>query len=354
MYYHWQKTKLKLSHALWMLTQGVRRAFHVFRARWVVLPLFIFLSAMIYGRYITHLNFFLFIDNGEFIVHETYETDVQAAMREANIYLSNDDEYHSPVQRIQGSVAEIIIERKHYVSVFYDGRSWSVPTSGETVASILQKTEYVPQEGDRVEPSLDTRSYDNMEIRVWRTDRTYEYETETIDFETVTKTNKNLNEKTRIVVQEGVPGQRTLKYEITREEGVVVDRALVETVTVEAVDEIIEAGLRKTVTMKNGTVLTYSRKLECVATAYTTENKTRKVNAMGKVARVGTIAVDRTLIPLGSKVYVVGRPGTNWEYGVALCEDVGGFRGYQVDLYYDTRNECMQFGRRKCLVYVLE
>lgn len=354
MYYHWKKTKLMLSHILWLIRLGMRRAFHVFRTRWVMLPLLIFLSAMIYGRYITHLNFFVFHDNGETIVHETYETEVLAAMREANIYISNDDDLYAPVQRIQGSVAEVVIERSYSVSVFYDGRSLSVLTTGETVASILQKAGYEAREGDIVQPSLDTPTHENLEINVFRTERIYEFETETLEYESVVRTNKNLNENTRIVVQEGKQGERTDKYEITLVDGEVVDRALVDTITVEAVNEIVECGVRKTVKMKNGTELVYARRLECTATAYTTENKTRKVNALGNNARVGTIAVDRTLIPLRSKVYICGRPGDNWEYGVAICEDVGGFRGYHVDLYYNTRDECIRFGRRKCLVYVLE
>lgn len=355
MYYHWRKLKLTLSHVLWLIRVGTRRAFHAFRARRVVLPLFIFLAMMVYGRYITHLNFFVFHDNGEMIVHETYETDVLAAMEEAGIYLSKEDGFSAPVQRIRGSVAEVVIERSHWVSVYYDGRAFSVPTTGESVSSILGRTGYVAREGDKIRPSLDTRTYDNMEIYVARTERLFEYETEVLAYETVRRTNQNLNEKTQITVQDGVPGQRTYTYELTYEDGFLVDRALVETVTVEAVDEIIEQGVRKTVTMRDGTLLYYSRRLECTATAYTTENKTRKINAIGNVARVGTIAVDRTIIPLRSKVYVCSRDnGKNWEYGIALCEDVGGFRGNHVDLFYDTRDECIQFGRRKALVYVLE
>lgn len=355
MHYHWQKIRLSLSHAKWLARMGVRRSYQVFRSRWVVLPLFAFLTAMVYGRYITNLNFFVFHDNGEMIVHETYETNVLAAMEEAGIYLKQGDSYAAPVQSVHGSAAEVVIERSYLVTAFFDGRSFTVPTQGETVASVLRRADYKPQAGDIVQPSLETRTSPNMEIRVYRTEVTYEYETETVDYDVIERTNKNLNEKARIVVQPGVSGSRTKTYELTWVEGEIVDRALVKTIETDPVDEIVEKGVRKTVTMRNGEVLNYSRRLECTATAYTTENRTRKVNALGNVARAGTIAVDRTIIPLKSMVYVCSRDeGKSWEYGKARCEDVGGFRGYHVDLFYDQRDTCIQFGKRKCLVYVLE
>lgn len=354
MLHHLRKLRLILDHVLWLVRLSLRKADTVLRSRWVVLPLLAFLTAMIYGRYITHLNIFVFHDDGNMIVHNTYESDVMAALEEAGIYISKPDFVNGPIQPIQGSLAEVVITRRHWVNVFFDGRSFSVPTTGETVASILKSIGFESKSGDIIIPSPETRTEEGMDIQVLRTEVTYESVDEAIDYQTVTKTNKNLNEHSQIVVQKGVSGKQTLTYAVTRVEGVVTERSLVNTVVIEAVDEIIEKGLRKTVTAKNGTVLAYSRKLQCTATAYTTENKTRKVNALGNVARFGTVAVDRTLIPLKSKVYVTSRGSGNWEYGVAIAEDVGGFRGYHVDLFFNTREECIQFGRRKCYVYVLE
>lgn len=351
--YRLRKLRLMLDHALWFIRLGLRRADTVLRSRWVVLPLLAFITAMIYGRYITQLNIFVFHDDGNMIVHNTYQSDVMAALEEVGIYISKPDFVDGPAQPIQGSVAEVVITRRFWVNVFFDGRSFSVPTTGETVKAILDSIGFESKPGDIVEPPLETRVEDGMEIHVRRTEITYEDEVEEIDYQTIVQTNKNLNEHSQIVVQDGIPGSRTMRYEVTRIEGVVDKRELVEIVVVEPVDEIIEKGLRKTVTMRDGTVLAYSRKLQCTATAYTTENKTRKINALGRIARTGTIAVDSTLIPLLSKVYVTSR-NSKWEYGVAVAEDVGGFRGNHVDLFFDTRAECIQFGKRTCYVYVLE
>ena len=69
---------------------------------------------------------------------------------------------------------------------------------------------------------------------------------------------------------------------------------------------------------------------------------------------MGAIAVDPNVIPLGSKLYIVSADG-EYLYGYCVAEDTGGaIKGNTVDLYYNTYDECIQFGRRDVLVYVIE
>ena len=81
------------------------------------------------------------------------------------------------------------------------------------------------------------------------------------------------------------------------------------------------------------------------ATAYTwTGNRT----ATGTWPKVGTIAVDPKVIPLGTKVYVSG-------YGFAVAEDTGGaIKNNIIDLYMDTNEACINWGRRNVTLYILE
>lgn len=61
-----------------------------------------------------------------------------------------------------------------------------------------------------------------------------------------------------------------------------------------------------------------------------------------------TIAVDPRVIPYGSKVYIEG-------YGTYIAEDCGGgIKGNMIDIYMNTYNECIQFGRRKAKVYIVK
>jgi 3D (Asp-Asp-Asp) domain-containing protein len=81
------------------------------------------------------------------------------------------------------------------------------------------------------------------------------------------------------------------------------------------------------------------------ATAYTwTGNRT----ASGTWPAVGTAAVDPEVIPLGTKLYIEG-------YGPAVALDTGGdIQGQIIDLYMDSYQECIEWGRRQVEVRVME
>ncbi len=79
------------------------------------------------------------------------------------------------------------------------------------------------------------------------------------------------------------------------------------------------------------------------ATAYTwTGNRT----ATGTWPSRGTVAVDPRVIPLGAELHIEG-------YGPAVAADTGGvIKGEIIDLYMDTKHECLQWGRRKVEVQI--
>lgn len=105
-----------------------------------------------------------------------------------------------------------------------------------------------------------------------------------------------------------------------------------------------------TITTEDGEVLTYTSTISVEATAYTGGGTT----ATGTAARYGAIAVDPSVIPYGTKMYIVSDDG-KWIYGVATAEDCGGaIKGHIVDLYFDDYNTCIQFGRRNCTIYILD
>ena len=107
------------------------------------------------------------------------------------------------------------------------------------------------------------------------------------------------------------------------------------------------------ITTPEGEVLTYTQKLDCIATAYSC-NGQPGITYSGTPARIGAIAVDPTVIPLGTRMYVVTNDG-EYIYGICTAEDIGGsIKGNKVDLYFNTFDECWIFGIRDCTVYILE
>lgn len=105
-------------------------------------------------------------------------------------------------------------------------------------------------------------------------------------------------------------------------------------------EKSIKAKKVKMKTHKKG--FEYKKKMTVKAYAYTGGGRT----AMGTRARVGAIAVDPNVIPLGTDVYVEG-------YGHARAEDTGGnIKGQTVDLYMNSHSSCMRWGVRYKTVYV--
>lgn len=105
-------------------------------------------------------------------------------------------------------------------------------------------------------------------------------------------------------------------------------------------------------TTASGETYYYSKVLTCTATAYSCEGYVGHTYS-GTIARVGAIAVDPSVIPLGTRLYIVTNDG-RYIYGYCVAEDIGGgVTGNKVDLYFDTIAECWQFGVRTCTVYVL-
>ena len=95
-----------------------------------------------------------------------------------------------------------------------------------------------------------------------------------------------------------------------------------------------------------------NRGSEFTATAYThTGNNT----ASGVYPSAGkTIAVDRRVIPMGSKVKVTcdNMPQYN---GIYTAEDTGGaIKGKIIDIFVDSRSEAINFGRRHIKVEVIK
>ena len=83
------------------------------------------------------------------------------------------------------------------------------------------------------------------------------------------------------------------------------------------------------------------------ATAYSADDPGNSAyTALGTHVRHGIIAVDPSIIPLGTHVYIPG-------YGEAVAEDVGGaIQGHRIDVAFDTRAEALAFGRQDIEIYI--
>lgn len=92
----------------------------------------------------------------------------------------------------------------------------------------------------------------------------------------------------------------------------------------------------------------HHKSIPMVATAYTRYDEgCTDYTYRGTYLRKGLVAVDPSVIPLGTKLYVPG-------YGEALADDIGGaIKGNRIDLAVDTVDEAYQWGVRHITVYII-
>jgi 3D (Asp-Asp-Asp) domain-containing protein len=70
--------------------------------------------------------------------------------------------------------------------------------------------------------------------------------------------------------------------------------------------------------------------------------------ATGLNPEVGMVAVDPSVIPMGTRLYIEG-------YGYARAADTGGaIKGDKIDLFMEEYSQCMGWGRRTVKVYILQ
>ena len=282
---------------------------------------------------------------------------------------------------------DITLQEGASVTVRHEGSAVTVQSHKESVSTLLSRLHIYPSPLEMIGIKL---SETGVEVNVASELTYYDYVTETAPFSTQRVANPDMPEGEEKVVQEGADGVRSSVYEVVWSNGAQLSRQFVEELDTTAVDKIVEYGTAKpkpkpaevkkdspddilaehgetgggiagvsenadgsgVLTLKDGTTLNYSGVRSMTATAYTTGHGgvgTR--TASGTAVHVGSVAVDKSVIPLGTRMYIVA--GGNVVYGLAVAEDTG-VKGNKIDLYYDTYDECIQFGRRSCTVYILE
>ncbi len=111
--------------------------------------------------------------------------------------------------------------------------------------------------------------------------------------------------------------------------------------------EIIYYGTAQPIS-RGGTVVQFSKILPMVSTAYWPDPAwSSGYTYTGLRAGYGIAAVDPSVIPLGTRLYIPG-------YGFAVAGDIGGaVVGDRIDLCYDDAQQAIDWGLRDVNVYVL-
>ncbi|MFA9422979.1 MAG: G5 domain-containing protein, partial [Sedimentibacter sp.] len=161
----------------------------------------------------------------------------------------------------------------------------------------------------------------------------YYFDTSSVKHETKIIYNNEQYVDYEQVVQEGSDGMKKSVYKKLYFDGKLVSSSLEEEIIYEdPVDEIKEIGTKEHVVATSRGGFRYENEIEMVATAYdlSYESTGKRpgdfeygITASGAYAQPGTVAVDPSVIPLGTKLYIASTDGSP-DYGLATALDTGG------------------------------
>ena len=256
-----------------------------------------------------------------------------------------------------------------------DYKSYSVPKS--TVKDALDHAKIKLGKDDTVSKSLASKVKNNQKIKVNRITYKKTVKTETVKYKTVTKKTKSLYEGQKTVKTKGKNGTKKVTYTARVVNGKAHTEVVTSTkVTKKAQNKVVLVGTKHrnyamyeynptsyktkssggigTVTDHNGKTVAYKQVISGPATAYYASAGAH--TSVGDTVHIGGVAVNPSIIPYGSKLYIES-PDGSFVYGYAVANDTGGFcyngSGTVCDLFYSSYDACCQFGRRDVNIYVL-
>ncbi|WP_201716449.1 G5 and 3D domain-containing protein [Rossellomorea arthrocnemi] len=265
-------------------------------------------------------------------------------------------------EKVTGNM-NVMIDTAFSLKLVNGGKEQKVWSTSTTVADFLKQQGITLKDSDRVEPSLDKVVKANDVVNVVRVEKVTDVVEETKNFTVISKKDSDLSKGKEKVVQEGKNGKVEKQYEIVKENGKEVSRKLVsEKVVEESQDKIVNVGTKVLVAqVSRGRSSSSSQasaspsgghEFYVSSTAYTAScNGCSGHTATGinlkSNPHVKVIAVDPSVIPLGSKVYVEG-------YGYAVAADTGGaIKGNKIDVFFSSKSDAYRWGRKTIKVKIL-
>lgn len=330
------------------------------------------------------------IGYGQIETIETRERTVRDVLLRYGVAVREGDDVYPDVRTPITSGMTIRYQPVVAVNVIVEDKAKTVYTMATTVEQVLREAGVDVSERDTISPALVQTVREGMTITVNTSRDVVQYENRLIPFDIVKEEDETLEVGQTMVAQVGVPGLERTRYALTVENGTITNRTETGIETLQTVrPQIIKVGTKPVPepledqtaeapqtdspfreeaeikieeTPRAEDVLDFSsaKQLLVEATAYT-NNPEDTITYDGRVlTRSGydvtetilyeglrIIAVDPSIIPLGTRVYVEG-------FGMAIALDTGSaIKGNKIDIMMDTKEEAVTFGRKPLTIWVI-
>ena len=315
------------------------------------------------------------IVNFDGALHTVYASGtVKDALEKAGVTVSPENALSVKADEKLTSGMVIEIYGVYNITVKYDGKTVTNKISAATVKEAVKLSGVNLGVYDYTEPALSEAVKGDMTVTVFRVSVKERTAEEAIPYETTyTYTDELFKDHTHTLV-EGVEGKKSVVYKDMIVEG---ELASSEVISEEIISEpsaaVVEVGTKVNPYPSqvpvgtpmselnvpsyvnigaDGVPTSYSKVINAKATAYCIPGG---ITSTGRVAQAGYIAVDPNEIPYGTEMYIVSADG-RYIYGYCIAADTGGFIydvDWTVDLFMNSEAQCVNWGRRDIIIYVL-
>ncbi|SEO92565.1 Uncharacterized conserved protein YabE, contains G5 and tandem DUF348 domains [Amphibacillus marinus] len=303
--------------------------------------------------------------DGEVASYYTTQDTVEQFLSDIELEVADHDVLNVDLTEKIVEQLAIELDRAVQVMVLDANEEDELWTTEGTVADLLEAQAIELNELDRVEPELDTLITKELIVSITRVEEVTDIIEEVVDYSTVRRNDSSIEQGQEEVITDGVDGLIEKQYRVTIENGEEVKRELIsEQVKQESEQRVVAVGtkvIQQTVSRSSSAsassssnTSSSSRTLSMEATAYNWDCGScdgRGLTATGydlKANPNGVVAVDPSVIPLGTRLYIEG-------YGYAVARDTGGaVTGNKIDLHMSSIGEARNFGRKTVTVEILD
>ncbi len=309
--------------------------------------------------------------DGQTAYYKTQADTVASLLDEVDIDLAEGDIVSPSLDQQLVDASTVVVRHAIPVNIDCGGDVMQLRVVGSTVADALVAAGLDPSLGLTVSPTVDTVLSPDMTIVATDVFLRIVQEEVELDFETQVENDPELAVGSRRVITAGKPGKAIRVYEVIVTGGEEGARKLKEEIVVsEPVDEVIAAGTKRVVSnipVSRGATTSKPApedgdRLTVTSTAYTPWDEgcggISVINSRITRYKIpegwGVVAVDPSVIPLGTKMYVPG-------YGYAVAADTGGaIKGNRIDVCFWSGSEsaahskAINWGRRTVSITIVD
>ncbi|KPV43224.1 ubiquitin-like domain-containing protein [Alicyclobacillus ferrooxydans] len=264
--------------------------------------------------------------------------------RQENIPVSQRDRVSPGLSAHVHNGMAIVIQSPKVVTLVDGKSSATLQTFAPTVSEFLSQQGVQLGPESRVSVPLQSALCDGEQIQVHDYRTTTSVKTEAIQFQTIRRRTSSLYVGQQSVLTHGVKGSEAITTTTVLRDGKAIRTTTTTRVVRKPVNEVIEVGTRPHVqhlSARGVGSFVILRQFTVVATAYVAGG----VTATGVPAQPGVIAVDPSVIPLGTKLYIPG-------IGIVRAEDTGSaIQGYRIDICVSSIGLADSWGARTITIY---